>query len=352
VPTNGVRFVYDGNVVIQERDGNNLPQVTLTRGRDLSGSLQGGGGIGGLLALTENPQSTHSFYHADGNGNVAALLNTNQILVAKYEYDPFGNTLSISGSKAFVNRYRFSSKPIHELSGMYDFLRRWYAPEIQRWLNGDPIGESGGLNVHLFVGNEPMGNVDLWGHARLSLTFEFGGKGDPNEPSDAIFAQSANDMLEAAKKAVGKYDPEGKDCNCIGYLVIAGHGGGGGEIPLGNTTYSAATYETNLKMKAALPPDAYDKYLNEKSWRKDVMIGHEILAQLASLKCKSIRVVVLACNAGEGEWGKALREQLANVFGPNATIVTYEGPCGFSPFLHNPVPKWDPFSWSKKKETR
>src|SRR5438309_114357 len=60
-------------LVIQERDGNNLPKVTYTRGRDLSGSLHGAGGIGGLLARTSNSDlpsvSAHAYYHADGNGN-------------------------------------------------------------------------------------------------------------------------------------------------------------------------------------------------------------------------------------------------------------------------------------------
>ena len=52
--TNEVRYVYDDMLVIQERNGDNLPQVSYSRGNDLSGSLQGAGGIGGLLARTEN----------------------------------------------------------------------------------------------------------------------------------------------------------------------------------------------------------------------------------------------------------------------------------------------------------
>jgi YD repeat-containing protein len=56
VQTNQVYYVYDGNVVIQERDINNLPSTTYTRGLDLS-SLQGAGGIGGLLAMTLNTAS-------------------------------------------------------------------------------------------------------------------------------------------------------------------------------------------------------------------------------------------------------------------------------------------------------
>ena len=67
----------------------------LHRGRDLSGILEGAGGIGGLLARTDhstlNPQLSTAFYHADGNGNITALINTNPIIVAKYLYDPYGN---------------------------------------------------------------------------------------------------------------------------------------------------------------------------------------------------------------------------------------------------------------------
>src|SRR5947208_16261906 len=39
VQTNEVRYVYNGNLVLQERDVNNLPLVTYTRGPDLSGTI-------------------------------------------------------------------------------------------------------------------------------------------------------------------------------------------------------------------------------------------------------------------------------------------------------------------------
>src|SRR5207237_1426115 len=38
------RYIYDGWRVIQERDGSNNPQVSYTRGSDLSGSMEGAGG--------------------------------------------------------------------------------------------------------------------------------------------------------------------------------------------------------------------------------------------------------------------------------------------------------------------
>jgi YD repeat-containing protein len=87
------RFIYDGNLVIEERDGNNRSQVYYTRGRDLSGTIAGAGGIGGLLARTPttdyvtSSQAAHAFYFSDGNGNVTTLIGTNQLVLAKYVYD-------------------------------------------------------------------------------------------------------------------------------------------------------------------------------------------------------------------------------------------------------------------------
>src|SRR5207237_1648682 len=47
-------YIYDGWRVIQERDAANTPQVAYTRGPDLSGTLEGAGGIGGLLARSHD----------------------------------------------------------------------------------------------------------------------------------------------------------------------------------------------------------------------------------------------------------------------------------------------------------
>ncbi len=57
-----------------------------TRGRDLSGALEGAGGIGGLLARSHaysgGSWTAHNFYHADGNGNVTALITSGGTLQA------------------------------------------------------------------------------------------------------------------------------------------------------------------------------------------------------------------------------------------------------------------------------
>jgi RHS repeat-associated protein len=166
--TGVTRYVYDGRRVIQERDTNNAPTVSYTRGNDLSGSFEGAGGIGGLLARSSGYSggswTSHACYYADGNGNIANLTDANQNVVATYRYDPFGNTTYSSGTLASANAYRYSSKEIMLKSAqggwLYSYGFRFYDPNLQRWLNRDPIGERGGINLYRFVYNNTLSWFD------------------------------------------------------------------------------------------------------------------------------------------------------------------------------------------------
>jgi len=153
--TNEIHYVYDGMLVIQERASNNTPLVTYTRGIDPSSSMQGAGGIGGLMARTD-AYGNSAFYHADGNGNITMLVSNNGVALAKYLYDTFGNTLGMWGTLASANVYRFSSKEFEPYTGIYYYGYRFYQPNLQRWLNRDPTGEAGGINLYGFVGNDPI----------------------------------------------------------------------------------------------------------------------------------------------------------------------------------------------------
>src|SRR6185436_5486171 len=138
-----------------------------TRGTDLSGSLEGAGGIAGLLARSHTYSSgnfsTHNCYHADGNGNITYLVNSSQGLAASYRYDPYGNLISSSGSLASANVYRFSSKERISNPDLYYYGERFYSANLQRWLNRDPLGEYGGINLYGFVDNTPVNLLDPYG---------------------------------------------------------------------------------------------------------------------------------------------------------------------------------------------
>ncbi|MRR31996.1 RHS repeat-associated core domain-containing protein, partial [bacterium] len=159
--TNETRYVYLGRLVIQERNVGNTPTATYTRGLDLSATWDGAGGIGGLLARTD--LNGAAFYHNDGAGNITSLINSQGQIQARYIYDPFGNLVSKRGPLADANLYRFSSKEHHPHSRLYYYGFRFYEPNLQRWINRDPIGFDGGINLYAFVSNDPMAKVDTDG---------------------------------------------------------------------------------------------------------------------------------------------------------------------------------------------
>lgn len=166
------RYLYDGMLVIQDRDGGGTPLVAYTRGRDLSGGYAGAGGIGGLLArshgYSSGTWSSHHFYHADGNGNVTALASSAGALQASYKYDPYGRYRGQLGTLAATNVMRFSSKPWvafagSTTAGLYYYGYRFYDPYLQRWVNRDPVAEWGGRNLYQMTANSLLNTYDAFG---------------------------------------------------------------------------------------------------------------------------------------------------------------------------------------------
>ena len=168
-PTNETRYLYDGMLPIQERNGANAILATYTRGLDLTGTLQGAGGIGGLLARTASGE--HLFYHSDAAGNITALLDQQGRIEARYEYGAFGRLVGKWGPLADVNPFTFSSKShIPHAEDLYDFGRRYWLSGLQRWGTRDPLAELGDLNLYRGMFNSPLNFVDRDGGDNLGVT--------------------------------------------------------------------------------------------------------------------------------------------------------------------------------------
>ncbi len=164
-------FVYDGWNLISEtiNSSTNSPSTNVyTWGLDLSQSLQGAGGVGGLLSQTTINSSTAncSFAAYDANGNITEYVDTNGITVAHYDYDAFGGKISQSGSKPDDFHFQFSTKYLDSKTGYYYYGFRHYIPAQGRWLSRDPLSEPEsrqGPNLYQFVNNEPINNWDYLG---------------------------------------------------------------------------------------------------------------------------------------------------------------------------------------------
>jgi RHS repeat-associated protein len=165
-------FVYDGWNLLAELTlpvGSSTPQLvrSFVWGNDLSGSPQGAGGVGGLLMVVDydstGTEQAAYFVGYDDRGNVAELVGMDGVVAAQYEYGPFGEVIRATGSMAFRNPFRFSTKYSDDETDFVYYGYRYYDPSIGRWLSHDPIEETGGANLYGFVHNDPLTKVDALG---------------------------------------------------------------------------------------------------------------------------------------------------------------------------------------------
>ena len=163
LPTETRRFVYDGWNLVQETIQNQQSTITnhYVWGKDLSGTMQGAGGIGGLLAVSLNGSWYFPFF--DANGNIMAYVDESGTVVAEYTYDAFGGTIAPSPPMAGIFAHRFSTKYFDSETGLYYYGYRFYDPVLHRWLNRDPIEEEGGFNLFAFCGNNGVNLFDILG---------------------------------------------------------------------------------------------------------------------------------------------------------------------------------------------
>ena len=160
-------FVYDDWNPIAEFSGTTLDK-SYTWGMDLSGSMQGAGGVGGLLSVNDGSDTYYPTF--DGNGNVSEYVDSTGTPVAHYEYDAFGQVVA-SGSKKDDFTHQFSTKPLDTESGLHYYGYRYYDSANGRWVGRDPIQERGGLNLYGFVGNDSLSLFDILGLDEVTAVY-------------------------------------------------------------------------------------------------------------------------------------------------------------------------------------
>ena len=172
-PEAATTFFYDDWNLVEERVAYTNGTVSTIRyfwGKDLSGTLQDAGGVGGLLYLTVD--GAVYVPCCDSNGNITHYLDSNGSTVAQYIYDTFGNLILQSGSLADFFRHRFSTKYFDVETGLYYYGCRFYHSGLVRWITRDSIEEIGGNNLYVFCNNDPAQEFDPNGCIPLDIIWD------------------------------------------------------------------------------------------------------------------------------------------------------------------------------------
>ena len=115
-----------------------------------------------IYSQGQNIGNTSYYYTRDHLGPVRELAKSGgSTFGARYDYDPYGHSTTILGTTPtdvnFTGLYR------HSKSNLDLAAYRAYDPDLGRWLNRDPLGEPGGLNLYRYGANNPSNLTDRLG---------------------------------------------------------------------------------------------------------------------------------------------------------------------------------------------
>lgn len=183
------RYIYDGEDILLEYDGSNALQARYTHGP----------GIDEPIAVTKG--SNTFFYHQDGLGSVTDLTDSSGATAKSYSYDAYGTLIDQTGT--VEQPYTYTGREFDVESGLYYYRARYYDSATGRWLQKDPIGIEGGLNLYSYTDDDPVNYIDPFGRSKGGKkkldTEGFNKKSDPNDVDAALKDALKNGQKKRAK---------------------------------------------------------------------------------------------------------------------------------------------------------
>ncbi|MDO9573510.1 MAG: RHS repeat-associated core domain-containing protein, partial [Candidatus Contubernalis sp.] len=125
---------------------------------------------GSLLVARVNAAGESQFYHFDKTGNTLALTDEKGQVVMAYAYSPFGEITAQSGQPE-NNPFTFVGEHgvVDDGNGLYFMQTRHYDSLTGRFIQRDPIGLAGGLNLYTYALNNPVTTIDPKGMLVVEL---------------------------------------------------------------------------------------------------------------------------------------------------------------------------------------
>ena len=176
-------FVYlDGKLVYEKRGGDDIFYLY-----DSYGSLSN-------IRWYKNGASspTNIYVITNRQGDVLGLYDYAGTRKVSYEYDAWGNTVSVTDTSedcwSTLNPFRYRGYYFDTETGLYYLLSRYYDPAVGRFLNADGYLSTGvgilGFNMFTYCNNSPLLFADPNGTKRLCALDDYINKDDSSDESD------------------------------------------------------------------------------------------------------------------------------------------------------------------------
>lgn len=137
------RFVWCRGELCQERDSS---------GSTVQKQFFGAG---------ERINGLNYYFVKDHLGNIREMTDSGGTLRANYDYDCWGRQTKIAGD--LDADFGYASFYVEKTANLDLTLFRAYDANKGRWLNRDPIGIKGGMNIYEYANNNSLENIDYWG---------------------------------------------------------------------------------------------------------------------------------------------------------------------------------------------
>ena len=131
--------------------------------------------------LTDGGTEYSYYYTHNSRGDIVGIYNGAGELKAHYEYDAWGNVISITDNNGNaitnpdhignLNPFRYRGYYQDTETGLYYLMSRYYDPITHRFINADGYFQSGtsilDANTFAYCGNNPVLNVDPLGACKV-----------------------------------------------------------------------------------------------------------------------------------------------------------------------------------------
>jgi RHS repeat-associated protein len=108
--------------------------------------------------MYEGQTSTQpKYFHADERGSIIVISEANGTASVGFKYSVYGESIAVPVSFGYTGQKYLPSLNV------YYYKARMYSPGTGRFLQPDPIGYAGGMNLHSYVGGDPVNMVDPTG---------------------------------------------------------------------------------------------------------------------------------------------------------------------------------------------